>query len=332
MRRAERRRAKADGRPARALQELDFLLGVADSTRIGALRFKRPDEEVFLAPDELGVPSIVHVGRLLAATQRTLLNEETDEDLRLILVPGSSLGGARPKASVTDAQGRLAIAKFPKPTDEYSLERWEAIAHRLAALAGIDVADNALLEVNQVPVLLSHRFDRQGELRTPFLSALAMLDLLDGQPSSYPELVDAISEHGADAKRDAEKLFRRMVFNILVSNVDDHLRNHAFLWRGAGGWLLSPAYDLNPTPVDVRPRVLTTAILDDERTCDIDFALSAAEYFGLALPAAKEIARAVALATRDWRGTAMALRATTAEIERMSSAFEHDDLQRSLRL
>lgn len=331
LRRAERRSARRENRPVRALQELDFLLGVSDQARIGALRYRHKGEGAFLAPSEDGVPSIVHLRRLLEATERTLLDEETEEDLRLILAPGSSLGGARPKASVIDVQGHLAIAKFPKPTDEYSLERWEAVALRLADIAGIDAARAELLDVAGAPVLLVRRFDRDDGRRVPFLSALAMLDLSDGALSSYPEMVDAINEHGARSKRDAIELYRRMVFNILVSNVDDHMRNHAFLWRGSQGWTLSPAYDLNPTPADVRPRVLTTAIDGEERVCDLELALGSAQYFGLSPQAASEIVKEVGRATRTWRDVAAGLGAPGYEIERMSTAFDHEDLRLALR-
>lgn len=332
MRRAERKHAKREDRPVRTLRELDFLLGVSDESRVGALRFKRRDSASFLVPSESGVSSIVHVRRLMEATDRTLQDQETEEDLRLILAPGSSLGGARPKASIRDAQGRLAIAKFPKPNDEYSIERWEAIALQLARRAGINVARAEILDVDYKPVLLSRRFDRDAGHRIPFLSALAMLDLTDGEHSSYPEMVDAITEFGAEPKSDSAELYRRMVFNILVSNVDDHMRNHGFLWRDAQGWVLSPAYDLNPTPADIRPRILSTAIDGEERNCELELALGAAEYFGLSTTAANEIANYVANSTRNWRVEAAALGAPKSEIERMSSAFEHVVLQSALDL
>lgn len=175
----------------------------------------------------------------MAVTDRILRDEETDADLQMIFAPGSSLGGARPKASVIDQHGHLSIAKFPKPDDDYSVERWESVALTLARMAGIRVAGQA--------ILLSRRFDREGEGRIPFLSALSMMGLKDGEPGSYPELVDVLVQIGAQTKRDAAEPYRRMVLNVLISNVDDHLRNHGFLWLGQGGWTLSPAYDLNPT-------------------------------------------------------------------------------------
>ena len=294
MQRAERRLAEREGRPVRTLLEADYLLGVSDVSRLGALRFRRSGEEQFESPTTVGVPAQIELGRLLQITERILRDEETDEDLQMIFAPGSSLGGARPKASVIDQHGRLAIAKFPKETDDYSIEVWEAVALRLAASAGIRTPDK------------------------------------DGDRGSYPELVDVLTQHGARAAADAEELYRRMIFNILISNVDDHLRNHGFLWIGRGGWTLSPAYDLNPTPTDVRQRILTTNISLDEATCDLELAKSVAEYFGIA--SARAIIKQVAVATARWRDVAAACDARPGEIRRMESAFEHADLARALAL
>jgi serine/threonine-protein kinase HipA len=267
MRRRERRRADHEGRAPRTLSETDFLLGVSDETRLGALRFRWDGEDAFQAPTQAGVPAMIALGRLLHITERILRDEETDEDLQMIFAPGSSLGGARPKASVVDQQGRLSIAKFPKETDEYSIETWEEIALRLADRAGISTPTHELVRVADRPVMLSRRFDRPDGRRIPFLSAMSMTRSRDGEGGSYPEIVDALTEHGADAKADALELYRRMSFNVLVSNVDDHLRNHGFLWTGRNGWRLSPAYDINPTPTDLKARVLTTNIDLDEGTC-----------------------------------------------------------------
>jgi serine/threonine-protein kinase HipA len=265
----------------------------------------------------------------MGVTERILRDEETDEDLAMIFAPGSSLGGARPKASVIDQYGRLSIAKFPKETDDYSIELWEEVALRLAEQAGIRTPGHELVMVAGKSVLLSRRFDRQGEARIPFLSALSMMGLKDGERGSYPELVDVLTQHGAQTKQDAAELYRRMVFNVLISNVDDHLRNHGFLWAGQGGWVLSPVYDLNPTPTDVRPRILTTNIDLDEGTCDLDLVQSVAELFGLGLKPAREIIAEVGQATAAWRDVAAAVGARPAEIRRMESAFEHLDSQRA---
>ena len=180
--------------------------------------------------------------------------------------------------------------------------------------------------------MLSRRFDRSDQSRIPFLSALSMLGLKDGEHGSYPELVDALTAHGARASEDARELYQRMVLNVMISNVDDHLRNHGFLWIGKNGWTLSPVYDLNPTPTDVKPRVLTTNINLDEATCDLDLVLSTAEFFGLSLPEAKGIAKAVASVVVPWRDVAAAIGAPQSEIARMESAFEHNDLRRAVAL
>lgn len=330
MQRAERRQAEREGRAVRTLFESDYLLGVADETRLGALRFRRGDETHFQAPIRAGVPALIELGRLLQVTQRILRDEETDDDLQLIFGPGSSLGGARPKASVIDQHGHLSIAKFPKETDEYSMETWEEIALRLAERAGIVTPQHELIQVAGKAVLLSRRFDRNGSIRIPFLSAMAMTGSKDGDRGSYPEMVDALARHGAQAKADAQALYRRVAFNVLISNVDDHLRNHGFLWLGQTGWSLSPAYDLNPVPIDLKERVLTTNIDLDEGTCSVDLLESAAAYFGLGLMPARAIIKEVASVTATWREVARAAGARTAEINRMASAFEHDDLRRSL--
>jgi serine/threonine-protein kinase HipA len=332
MQRAERRLAEREGRAVRTLAESDYLLGVADETRLGALRFRWAGEKEFQAPIRAGVPTLIQLGHLLQVTERILRDEETDEDLQLIFAPGSSLGGARPKASVVDQLGHLSIAKFPKETDEYSVETWEEIALRLAERAAIATPHHELLQVAEKAVLLSRRFDRDGTVRIPFLSAMAMMGAKDGERGSYPEIVDALAQHGAQAKTDAQALYRRVAFNVLISNVDDHLRNHGFLWLSKSGWSLSPAYDLNPVPTDIKARVLTTNIDLDEGTCSIDLLEAASEWFGIGLAAARTIIKEVAVVTTTWRETAKDAGARSAEITRMASAFEHDDLKRALKL
>ena len=332
MQRVERRQAKRERRAVRTLVESDYLLGVADVTRLGALRFRRAGDEIFQAPINTGLPPLIELGRLLQITERILREEETDEDLQVIFAPGSSLGGARPKASVIDRHGHLAIAKFPKESDDYSMETWEEIALRLARQAGIATPEHQLVEIAGKPVMLSRRFDRNGTIRIPFLSAMAMMGAKDGERGSYPEIVDALAQHGAQGKTDAHALYRRVVFNVLISNVDDHLRNHGFLWLGKSGWSLSPAYDLNPTPTDLKARVLTTNINLDEGACSLDLLEQASEYFALTLAQARTIIKDVARVTATWRDTAKVVGARSSEINRMESAFEHDDLKRALAL
>ena len=233
---------------------------------------------------------------------------------------------------MTDVHGCLAIAKFPKDTDEYSIETWEHIALVLAAQAGIRVPRHQLQQIGHQAVLLSWRFDREQERRVPFLSAMSLLQAKDGERASYPEIVDELARHGASAGKDAAELFRRMVFNVLGSNVDDHLRNHGFLWAGNAGWILSPAYDLNPTPVDQKARILTTSISLDEGTCSVDLAMSQAELFGLERTDAEAIVSEVGDAVSKWRDVATQAGQTSLQIDRMASAFEHEDLAQAQKM
>lgn len=333
MRRAERRRAGRAGETPRTLTEIDYLLMVNDEARQGALRFTLKEGGPFLAPqDGNQIPPLIELPRLLSAAERVGSASESDEDLRLLLAPGSSLGGARPKASVRDRDGGLAIAKFPHKDDEINTVRWEAVALTLAAKAGIPVPDWRLEDVAGRPVLLLRRFDREDDRRVPFLSAMSMLEARDHETRSYLEFVDALRQHGASAKTDMHALWRRIVFSLLISNTDDHLRNHGFLYIGPDGWRLAPAYDLNPVPTDIKPRVLTTAIDLDDDTASLDLALSVADYFLLTDDQARAIAGEVGRAVSNWRTEARALGLTRAEIDRMASAFEHNDLQAALAL
>ena len=333
MRRRERQAAEREGRAPRALQEIDFLLGVADLSRSGAMRFKGEGTNFFVAPREDGVPGLIELNRLLQASDRIVADTFDDEDLNLIFAPGSSLGGARPKASVLDARGSLMIAKFPKADDAIDIEIWEAVALTLAKQAGVTVAPFELKSVGGRNVLLSHRFDRVGETRLPFISAMALTGHRDGDnDASYLELADVITTQGAQPRADREELFRRIGLSILISNVDDHLRNHGFIREGMAGWTLSPAYDLNPVPPHIKPPVLSTAIDFDDRTADIRLLLETAEEYGLQPGRACEILRKTAHAVRHWKDVARGFGARTAELREMAAAFEHDRLEIALKL
>jgi len=325
--RDERRRAKAEGRAPRALREIDYLLGVTDQTRQGALRFTRDDAGPFVAESTAtAVPPLVDLPRLLRAAGNVLDDRETDEDLRLLLAPGSSLGGARPKASVRDTDGALSIAKFPAKSDAYDVVRWEAVALSLARKAGIEVPDARIEQVLDRSVLIVRRFDRANGHRIPFLSALSAVGAHDRELRSYLDIADALRPYGAAVAADLAALWRRIVFNVLISNTDDHLRNHAFIYTGMAGWRLSPAYDLNPVPTDVKPRVMSTAITEDlDVTASLELALEVASYFGVAGQAAREVCGEVFAAVRGWRKEAARHGIGFAEIERMDSAFEHED-------
>jgi serine/threonine-protein kinase HipA len=196
---------------------------------------------------------------------------------------------------------------------------------RLAGYAGLSVPEWRLEIIVDKPVLLSKRFDRTGGIRIPFLSAMSMLDAVDKETRSYLEFVDALRQHGAAPGEDIRALWRRIVFNILISNTDDHLRNHGFLYRGPDGWRLAPAYDLNPVPVDIKPRVLTTAIDLDDGTASLDLAMGVADYFRLTVSEARGIVAEVEGAVAKWRDVASGLGLRAAEVDRMASAFEHND-------
>lgn len=322
IRRAERRSAEKEGRTPRTLWEIDYLLKVNDETRPGALRFKDQEKGPFLAENRaMRVPPLLKLPKLLAATERLGSDEETDADLKLLLAPGSSLGGARPKASVLDKDNQLAIAKFSQKSDEYNVVLWEALALSLASAANIEVPKHRIEYVLNKPVLLLQRFDRMGNNRIPFLSAMSMLGARDNEMHSYLEIVDALRQQGEKSTQDIMALWRRIIFNIMISNTDDHLRNHGFLYGGSG-WRLSPAYDLNPIPLDIRPRVLSTAVDIDDATGTIELAMSVIDYFGLSLKQAKDIVAEVRSAVSMWRQKAKQLGILNHEIERMASAFE----------
>jgi serine/threonine-protein kinase HipA len=306
IQRNERRKAREENRPPHTLGEIDYLMAVADTARQGALRFAEQEGGPFLA-ESVQIPPLLRLAELLNAALRLTADGESDEDLKLLLAPGSSLGGARPKASVIDRDGSLAIAKFPKHDDLVPVSLWEAAAGRA--------------------VLVLRRFDRDGARRIPFLSAMSMLDAIDNDLHSYLEIADALRQYGAKPGEDNPQLWRRVVFNILISNSDDHLRNHGFLYDRAGGWQLAPAFDLNPVPLDVKPRILTTAIDEDDGTASIELALETASHYGLKLSHARTIVREVGVVVSTWRQTASDQGLSKTEIERMASAFEHADLQ-----
>ena len=328
MRRAERRAAEREKRAPRTLAEIDFLLMVDDEARMGALRFASTEGGAFHSPgDATRIPPFIELPRLLAASQRVAGDQDTAEDIRLLLAPGSSLGGARPKASVRDKDGALSIAKFSQKTDAMNAVLWEAVALELAGNAGIVVPSWRVESVAKKPVLLLRRFDRQGARRIPFLSAMSMLGAVDHETHSYLEIADAIRRFGAAPKEDLRQLWRRIVFSVLISNTDDHLRNHAFLYEGNQGWRLSPAYDMNPVPVEIKPRILTTLIDSQDGTASLDLAMSVARYFNLSAEEGRAIASEVAGAVVQWRTVAARVGLRRAEIEEMASAFEHYDLR-----
>ncbi|MDR0878262.1 MAG: type II toxin-antitoxin system HipA family toxin [Treponema sp.] len=322
MRRNEERRVKKTGEAARTLTELDYLLGINDEARQGALRFsENPDGPFLSLPKRNAIPPLLALPKLLSATERFLDSKESDEDLKLLLAPGSSLGGARPKASVYEKNGSLAIAKFPRKNDEFNLVIWEAAALTLAHNAGIRVPAWHLEQVLGKPVLIIKRFDRSGPNRIPFLSAMSMLGAQDNESHSYLEIAYALSQYGAEPDKDLAELWRRIVFNILISNTDDHLRNHGFLYESPNGWRLSPAYDMNPTPLEMGPHILSTAIDFSGNEASLETALSVIADFRISKKDADTIIQTVSGVVKSWKTVARALGVHRSEIERMATAF-----------
>ena len=319
--RAERRRVQREGGTARRFGEADYLLGVRDDLRQGALRFR--DAGVFVAPPETGVPTLLDVPRLLGAAERLERDAESDEELETLLRGGSSLGGARPKAHVVDDQGRIAIAKFPSPAnDEWDVMRWEALALTLARDARIRVPEHALHRIDGKSVLVVDRFDRDRSARIGYVSAMTMLERTDGERGSYLEIADVIVRHSPSATDELRELWRRMALSVLISNFDDHLRNHGFLRTSTAGWSLAPAFDLNPDP---RPgeRLLSTAIDFDDADASIGLLLDVAPEFRLDSAQALDTLAVVHAAVGRWRDAASDLGLGEDEIALMEPAFEH---------
>lgn len=323
------RKQVLDRKPYR---DIDYVLALDDAARIGALRFRADAGGPFLAATNGKLPPVVSLAALLRATDAIHGQTETAADLRFLLGAGSPVGGARPKATVVLADGRLALAKFPKPDDVRDIAVGEILALSLARAAGITVAEHKLVAVGRRSVSVITRFDREGEQRLPFLSGSSLLGLAHGEPGAYTRLADGIRQFGHDTAGDLRELWRRLVFSLLASNYDDHLRNHGFLMRTPGKWSLSPAYDLNPVPEIERAQLPMTAITEDQDEPSIDAALAAAPRFGLKATAAKSIVREVFSAVTDWRKTAKKLRIPVRTLDAYTSAFDHPLMDQARKL
>jgi len=304
-------------------QDLDYVLALDDASRIGALRFRPDAGSPFLGNREGKVPPVVQLSALLNATDAVHGETETAKDLRYLLGQGSPLGGARPKSAVVLPDGRLAIAKFPKPDDLRDIAAGEILALTLARNAGIQVAGHRLVSAGGRNISLITRFDRAGTNRIPFLSGSSLLGLQPGEPGSYTMLADGIRQFGHNTASDLRELWRRLVFSLLASNCDDHLRNHGFLMHEPGQWALSPAYDLNPVPEIDRTQTPKTDISENQEESSIAHAFDVAPRFGLKAAEAKIILREVFTAVSSWRKTGRQLRLKASTLDAYSSAFEH---------
>ena len=318
--RAEARAAREAGRTLRTLGDVDYLLGVRDDLRQGALRF-RIGGGPFLAPDDVGVPALTDLPELLDLADAAERDDVSLPELRRLVRVGSSLGGARPKAHVRHPDGRVAIAKFPSAAqDTWNVMAWEKVALDLAQRAGITVPASRLLSLAGRHVLVVDRFDRTpaGD-RVGYVSAMTMLQATDGDQRSYLEIAEAIEERSARAGQDLAQLWRRLLFNVLICNTDDHLRNHGFLHAGGTSWSLAPAFDLNPQP-DPGPTQLSTFIDAADGSATVALALSVAPMFRLSAADARRTLGEVAAAVSGWRQIAGRWLAP-GEVDRMAPAF-----------
>lgn len=326
LRRREAALARFEKRAVQNLTELDFLLGVFDGNRMGGLRFKRELDGPFLDDNkQYAVPAWASLRELEQISFR-LENDEASNDpdyvrwLNLLVAPGSSLGGARPKANVLDEKGHLWIAKFPSGQDTFDVGAWEMLTHRLAIKAGVDMSEaKAQVFSTKHHTFLTKRFDRTSfGKRKHFASAMTLLGYSDGEEgASYLELVEFISSQGANVQADLAQLYRRIAFSMAVSNVDDHLRNHGFLWT-KDGWILSPAYDINPVETGTG---LHINISDVDNSLEWDLLRETSPFYRLEPEEAENILLEVKRAVQSWEKEAKALSISTLERDLKSNAF-----------
>lgn len=326
MKRREEIRARNASEKPKRLQESDFLLGVYDEARMGGLRFKiDPDGEFISSDKEIATPPWATLRQLENAS----ISFENDESglgekwLNQLLAPGSSLGGARPKATVVAPDETLWIAKFPSKHDEWNIGAWEIVVHDLAALCGLDVP-KAKTEIFSKTgnTFLVERFDRDKKNRKHFSSAMTLLGKTDGASgqdgSSYLELAAFIKANGATPKKDLEELWKRIVFSMAVSNTDDHMRNHGFILEDKG-WVLSPMYDVNP---DIYGDMLSLNVDDNYADLDYGLAIETAKYYGLSQKEAIETVHFISSTVKDnWKRIASNYGISRGAIERMAPAF-----------
>ncbi len=304
MKRREAIEAREEERRSRTLGPWEFLLGVQDCTRMGALRYSLPGQDVFLADEELSAPPVAKIAELqviaFELTRKKLASpDKIKEWLKVLVAPGASLGGARPKANLVDDQGHLWITKFPSADDDYDVAVWEKVLHDLALDCGISVPESRLMQIGDgFHTFLVKRFDRQGGERRFFASAMTMLKHVDTDDASYLELAEFLATYGEPdfLQTDLEELFTRVVFNVATANRDDHLRNHGFM-RSPEGWRLAPAFDMNPS-FKKEEHVLSLDL--DNRQPDVDVVLETAGYYRVEKNRANTIVQRVCEVVAGW--------------------------------
>ena len=330
MRRREAALARTVEREEEKLFETDYLLGVYDGHRMGALRFKLEEDGPFLNDNKnMATPPWASLRELEQISLRLEDDNVIDDPeylkwLSMLIAPGASLGGARPKASIIDNDGGLWIAKFPSRNDQGDSGGWEIVTYELAILAGINMAESKAQKFSsEYYTFLTKRFDRGNDgQRLHFASAMTMLGYSDGQDhsdgASYLELVDFIQNNGANVEQDLEQLWRRIVFSICVTNTDDHLRNHGFLLTNEG-WVLSPAYDINPVETGTG---LKLNISDEDNSLDLNLAMEVSEFFRLSEKRAAEIKEEILNAVSGWKEMAIKYGISRVEQELKAVAFK----------
>lgn len=326
MNKRERILAEKEGRKPSKLHDSDYLLGVYDETRMGGIRFKSDPEGLFLSNDkETAAPPWATL-RTLEEASRNFENDETglsEKWLNQLIKPGSSLGGARPKATVVDTKNQLWIAKFPSKNDENDTGAWEMVAHDMAALCGLNVPEAKLEKFSTLgSTFLIKRFDRIGSKRVHFASAMTLLGKTDGASaddgSSYLDIVAFIKSYGAQPKNDLIELWKRIVFNMAVTNTDDHLRNHAFILTDKG-WVLSPLFDVNPVPYGDE---LSLNVDAEDNSISIELVVQTAVRFGISKSDAETYVENILKIVRDnWEKLAIGYGLTRRQIDEMRPAF-----------
>ena len=323
LRRREALIAKKEKRQEQTLLESDYLLGIFDGNRMGALRFKTHPYGAFLDNNaNLVAPPITSLNKLEESSLKLESEKGAEEKwLQMLVAPGSSLGGSRPKANVTDKKGNLWIAKFPSKLDDIDKGAWEAVVCKLAKMCGIAVSDFFIKKcTSKYHTFLTLRFDRKKKMRIHIASAMTMLGYSDGntENASWLEIAEFIIKHGNNVKADLEELWQRLVFSIAVSNSDCHLRNHAFILDKNKNWNLSPAYDINPDPFATG---LALNVNENNNSLDFDLALDVAPYFRMNSKAAKEYLQIVKKNVAKWEQIATEFKIPKKEMQKMARAF-----------
>lgn len=329
LNRREQILATEEKRPVRRLSSFDYLLGIDDSSRMGGFRFKKtPDGDFINSSNTLRVPPLTSIRELIHASREIEKSEEGNKLpdkkwLTQLVQPGSSLGGARPKASVVDTDKVLYVAKFPSRKDDYNAGLWEHFCHLLAKKAGINAASTQVISTSdKYHTLLSRRFDRTDDgRRIHFASAMTLLGLSDGTNAStgngYLDIVDFILQNCTEVNKNLQELYRRVAFNICIGNSDDHFRNHGFLLT-AKGWTLSPAYDMNPTLNEYQSLLISNS----SSKADLAILSDACEDYMLPQDVATKIISEVVAAVKGWKALATKLGIANSEMDLFGNTFE----------